>query len=505
MRRQFVLLLAVGVVADDCEPQATVINGKLQFSFSEEEKDAMKVVKAGLLHSVKRSKLERTKETVAFGEFKDPSETVVIDGDRVIVDERFLHSSKHAGHVIFAKTALARHKFPHVVAYLFNSGTRGARACESGVPTVCMAKFAGYDQCGLLGPNVYFGPNMTEWDIRVKRKRKPVLERSDPRVFWRGNISERSCTKDSGNFARLQAVSLSYSRPELFDVKCIGCKPRTNLSECEHQRLYAEIEHYLPSQEVEMPGPSRFRELPRRYEFTDVMRHCVADPDATIVGDYVSKEEILDRQILLHLPGAFTGSYSRNLNDYWAVGAATLIWDAPYVEFYFPALKNGVTHLAVDSCNAESTVEALLQDPDRLESLAREAAKIGDVLLSADGLSTYYKYLLDTIYDNFPPLFPFFNKAAQDITTERNSYFQQRKNDTIGGDPPDCENLQLIEVLGARPHHDPYFRSLPAENLVTRRLSVAECEDLLVGGKEEDTPRWTRKKKSIKEDKLKSN
>ena len=96
-------------------------------------------------------------------------------------------------------------------------------------------------------------------------------------------------------------------RPDLFDVRCIECKPRQDWSSCALLDMDA-----IPS-------------LPR--------------------GEHVNASHYLNYRFLLNLPGSVSGSYSRNLNHLWATGSIVVLWQHPYVEWYYPGLSSGRTHL----------------------------------------------------------------------------------------------------------------------------------------------------------------
>ena len=44
----------------------------------------------------------------------------------------------------------------------------------------------------------------------------------------------------------------------------------------------------------------------------------------------------------MNLPGESSGSYSQNLNHLWACGSVVVFWRAKFVEWLFPALREGV-------------------------------------------------------------------------------------------------------------------------------------------------------------------
>ena len=56
---------------------------------------------------------------------------------------------------------------------------------------------------------------------------------------------------------------------------------------------------------------------------------------------HVNRSVYASYKYQLNLPGSVSGSYSRNLNHLWMLGSVVALWDAPYVEWYYPALAPG--------------------------------------------------------------------------------------------------------------------------------------------------------------------
>ena len=254
------------------------------------------------------------------------------------------------------------------------------------MPTAVIAKVGGHRQCGALVPNPYFGPDLDAWD--VAEDVVPFATRSS-KALWRGNISSRPCDKDAGNRARLEACALSVERPDLFDAYCPhvnGCAPR-DPDQCDAagERLVAKTY-----------GGDVFPHSAT----TEAMRRAFRAPEKMARG-YVEPRKFASSKYLLHLPGAFTGSYSRNLNGLWRRGAVVLLWAAAYAEFYFPALEEGRTHLVVDACSAPSVIERLNADPRRAEALAAAARAVHDSLLCADCLARYFASVVDHFRRHF--------------------------------------------------------------------------------------------------------
>ena len=114
---------------------------------------------------------------------------------------------------------------------------------------------------------------------------------------------------------------------------------------------------------------------------------------------------------VLNLPGSVSGSYSRNLNHLWFLGSVVASWESPAVEFYYPALTPGVTHVAVNRTTAAAAFAALRDaDAARLRANAR---RVADELLCPDCLADYWRLVLCGI----PPLVLGYPKNSSKIST----------------------------------------------------------------------------------------
>ena len=89
------------------------------------------------------------------------------------------------------------------------------------------------------------------------------------------------------------------------------------------------------------------------------MRKIYADNSSIRDPKFYTEPDYANYKYVLNLPGKTDGSYSRNLNHLWYVGAAVLLWDTPSVEWYYPALKHGATHAAINRTTARAVVAAL--------------------------------------------------------------------------------------------------------------------------------------------------
>jgi len=77
-----------------------------------------------------------------------------------------------------------------------------------------------------------------------------------------------------------------------------------------------------------------------------------------------------------------------------------LIWDAFFVEWYFPALHHGKTHLAVDFADVARTVAELRGA--ETSHLRKAAKEIYETFLSKRGLVHYLRTVLERLKRRFP-------------------------------------------------------------------------------------------------------
>ena len=101
----------------------------------------------------------------------------------------------------------------------------------------------------------------------------------------------------------------------------------------------------------------------------------------------------------LNLPGSVSGSYSRNLNHLWAVGSVVALWDAAYVEFYYPALKEGETHLGLSRADAIDVLQK--QTPETRRQLIEQAKRVNEELLCPQCLANYWRLVVHKMRDRF--------------------------------------------------------------------------------------------------------
>lgn len=337
------------------------------------------------------TKVNETKELlrIMMSDRYDHRRLMLLD-NRVIVAEALLAKSKILPLAISIAQAASKHKLPNAV-WLHNPYSAGYAFSIENVtmlPTTVISRHHS-EKMGVLVPNPYFanGDLMRGWRSEQKKYRKakerhPWNER-DKRVFWRGAVrSTRTCRHGAGNFARLQAISLSFCRQDNFDVRCVasatgihGCDENTNVT-------FDDCDNY--------PADT---DLPFTFKKENLA--------LTTTTAQVLPVEYVENQFLLNLPGSTHGAYSRNLNHLWAMGAVILLWDSPYIEWYYAALGHGLTHLAVNKSTAVRVVESVRKDSKLVELLIKRAADVNEYLLCGDCQLEYLVQVVTTMHQFF--------------------------------------------------------------------------------------------------------
>ena len=186
----------------------------------------------------------------------DQKMNVLIFDGRVIVDRAFILNNtedKVHQHLMFVASIIHELKIelPNSVYSLsFTSTGSSPNKHDTGLPTLVIAKQPetdGRERPGIMIPNPYFADLMDWHDflshLHSHARKRPFRDRI-PRAFWRGAIRsyqfpddrDHDCIVDHGNFARLQAASLTLSHPKLVDVQCKDlhmCRPRDDPRYCD--------------------------------------------------------------------------------------------------------------------------------------------------------------------------------------------------------------------------------------------------------------------------------
>ena len=77
-----------------------------------------------------------------------------------------------------------------------------------------------------------------------------------------------------------------------------------------------------------------------------------------------------------------------------------LMWKTPAVEWYYPALEDGVTHVSVDAATAARAVDALNDDNARVVKLSEAAEWVHQEFTCADCIASYYARALSAIREH---------------------------------------------------------------------------------------------------------
>jgi hypothetical protein len=81
------------------------------------------------------------------------------------------------------------------------------------------------------------------------------------------------------------------------------------------------------------------------------------------------------------------------------VGSVVALWDAAYVEFYYPALKEGETHLGLSRADAISILER--QTPETRRQLIEQAKRVNEELLCPQCLANYWRLVVHKMRARF--------------------------------------------------------------------------------------------------------
>ena len=353
------------------------------------------VVEDAMKASVKQYAQVKTKkdaQQIVRDIFSVPSKEEMNLGKILILNGRVFanrHEGKVYGHLVNTARALKERNDVGNLAYLHESGASGRCVTNkdgkhiTDLPTTLIAR-DGYsaDRCGVLVPNPYFGNldhRQREDDRLLRAAELHEYDARTPRAFWRGHLRQtrtahtkdgvlydknekpwtlhRFCERESGNVARFQGFLLTLQRPDLFDVKA---------QKIEGERWFnpSHLRKYNCTQGLfDTMRPGDLEELLGRFKGGEAQ-----DVNHTAPVDYAKY------RILAHFPGSTSGSYSRNLNHLWAMGAPVMIWDHPAQEHYYAALADGVTHVVFNATTATGVAERLLRHNKGITKRLRQGA-----------------------------------------------------------------------------------------------------------------------------------
>ena len=298
------------------------------------------------------------------------------------------HEGKVYGHLVNTARALMEKNDVGNLAYLHESGASGRCATNkdgkkiTDLPSTLIAR-DGYssNRCGVLVPNPYFGNldhRQREDDRLLRAAALNEYDARTPRAFWRGHLRQmrschtkegvlydknekpwkvhRFCERENGNVARFQGFLLTLQRPDLFDVKAQKIDGENRWFNPPYLRRHnctlGLFDEMRPGYLEELLGRFKNGEAQEAKRFAPV--------------DYAKY------RILAHFPGGTSGSYSRNLNHLWAMGAPVMIWDHPAQEHYYAALEDGVTHVVFNATTAVGVAEHLIRHKKGFTKRLRE-------------------------------------------------------------------------------------------------------------------------------------
>lgn len=401
---------------------------------------------------------------------KDRTHAVWIFRGRVFVHRAYLGEMKRELHLRFLTSVLRNHpsakKEIGNTVYAFDEGASGPSRCDGSLPALAIAKKRGDGQCGVLVPNPYFGDVYKTWESErkglVALGQRRAWENRKPHLFWRGKIrgadhamrSARDCERDAGNYARLQACSLTHENRGLFDVRTTSCEPRmvrfNKRDVCE----------------TLLPQTALLREVRGG--------HC-----RSISGDFVNHGKFNTYQFLLDLPGSTSGSYSRNLNHLWLLGSVVVFWKGPFIkpggalQWYSPALEDARTHVAVGLGDAAATLTRVASDDAWRRDLLANARGVADNVLCAKCLANYARDVLVDLKAAVPDL---------DRALNVDRYARADKKAKVAVVAPDlaalltagrCEKgaLDLVEVTSGKPRGRGRGTKAPGWSVTTKGVA----------------------------------
>ena len=150
-------------------------------------------------------------------------------------------------------------------------------------------------------------------------KLEPFASRKG-KAMYRGSLhpdpdnvfsNERFCSEVAyGNYARISAFASSLDHPDEVDAKCVDGKRHA----------------------CKLPPPSCIGIV---NDFNSGLK-----AKARIDGKFLDDKDYRNHKYLLNLPGAASGSYSKNLNHLWRTGSVVMQWVHPFVEWYHPVRQS---------------------------------------------------------------------------------------------------------------------------------------------------------------------
>lgn len=245
--------------------------------------------------------------------------------------------------------------FPYVARSIPRDSLTAKCARHSAVPMHLQDRYDSIPVAGIamdptihtgvaLLPNMYFG-NLQAWDRYTQQlmeggKADTPWNKRRKRVFWRGKIYKYI----EFNAPRLEALQAAARDGKNFDVSLT--------SGCEYLRGFAK--------NITRLSPLAPEWLPSDYFLKQTRCSGQQRTPHSKFTKYWAQ---------LNLPGSSFGSYSKNLQNLWPMGAATMIWNQSAVEFYYSSLKPGITHVWVNETTIEPMASKTFENRGKLARL----------------------------------------------------------------------------------------------------------------------------------------
>ena len=182
---------------------------------------------------------------------------------------------------------------------------------------------------------------------------------------------------DYGNCARLAMATNTVRDPDHFDIRCA--------TECDTT-----------------PVNNDSCEGTEFYPLGNLTRRIVATKNNGIVANEATPKTVFAaHRYVLNLPGQTSGSYSRNLNHLFFLGSVVFLYDTPTTEWYYPALTNGVTHVAVNSTSVSDVLGLVNNDTSLQHLIAKAGVDVAHRFLCATCLAHFFTNVATALRHRF--------------------------------------------------------------------------------------------------------
>jgi len=238
------------------------------------------------------------------------------------------------------------------------------------IPCFCIGKKQS-SAVGLLVPNPFF-VDPVQWDKYARRIHeialsRPVASRKG-RAVWRGMCGP-------GAAARLQLLEVALLNT-LIDASFTGVDGFPSILEC-----------------IDVVGSK----IGMSEESRSAIKALNSDVDAP--SRKLSQVEYSQYRYVIHMPGAATGSYSRNLQFMWLHESVVVFWRSTGFEWYYSELMEGVNVVYVDQSDIISTLDRLEKNPSVRDAIRQTTWPFFEANLSGEAIITRWAEVLKPLYE----------------------------------------------------------------------------------------------------------